>query len=128
MLVHCSGKVYKADISNIESMRDQIESDFDGLIIKVNERRKELLNELDEKVNELLLDEKETDELISDYEYELSRNEFKSEFSKSIHEDTVDYKIQKLKKLYYHRTKHYMIHYEWDNDMVQDFSKLERLS
>ena len=93
----------------------------------MNERRKELLNELDEKVNELLLDEKETDELISDYEYELSRNEFKSEFLKSIHKDTLDQRINTLQKLNHHRTKHYMIHYEWDNDMVHDFSKLGKI-
>ena len=127
LLVNCSGKVYKADISNIQSLRDQIGSDFDDLIRKMNKRRNELLDELDEKVNELLLDQKETDELISDYEYELSRDEFKSEFSKSIHEDTQKQKIQKLKKLYHHRTKHHMIHYEWDSDMVQDFSKLGKI-
>ena len=55
LLVNCSGKVYKADISNVEFLRDQIGSDFDDLIRKMNERRNELLNELDEKVNELLL-------------------------------------------------------------------------
>ena len=127
MLVHCSDRIHKADISNIESLREQIESDFDDLVRKVNERRKELLNELDEKVDELLLDQKETDELISDYEYELSRNEFKSEFSKSIHEVNIKQQIQSLKKLYYHRTTHNVIHYEWDNDVVQDFSKLGKI-
>ena len=65
--------------------------------------------------------------MISDYENELSRDEFKSEFSKSIHEDTQKQRIQKLKKLYHHRTKHLMMHYEWDNDMVQDFSKLGKI-
>ena len=58
LIVNCTSKVYKAGISNIESLRDQIGSDFDDLIRKVNERRNELLNELDEKVNELLLDQK----------------------------------------------------------------------
>ena len=125
--VHCSDRIHKADISNIESLREQIESDFDDLVRKVNERRKELLNELDEKVDELLLDQKETDELISDYEHELSRNEFKSEFSKSIHEVNIKQQIQSLKKLYYHRTTHNVIHYEWDNDVVQDFSKLGKI-
>ena len=85
------------------------------------------MNELDEKVNELLLDQKETDELISDYEYELSRDEFKSEFLKSIHEVNIQHKTEALQKLYHHRTKHHMIHYEWDNDMVQDFSKLGKI-
>ena len=130
MLVHCSGRVYKADISNIESMRDQIESDFDDIVSKVQERKLELLNELDKMKDKLLSDNEATEDMINKIETEndFSRNKFdKSEFMESIHEENIKQQINILKKLYYHRTKHYMIHYEWDNDMVQDFSKLGKI-
>ena len=108
-------------------MRDQIESDFDDIVSKVKERKLELLNELDKMKDKLLSDNEATEDMINRIESEndFSRNQFdKSEFMKSIHEENIKQQINILKKLYYHRTKHYMIHYEWDNDMVQDFSKL----
>ena len=111
-------------------MRDQIESHFSDIVSKVKERKLELLNELDKMKDKLLSDNEATEDMINKIESEndFSRNQFnKSEFMKSIHEENIKQQINILKKLYYHRTKHNMIHYEWDNDMVQDFSKLGKI-
>ena len=130
LLVNCSGRVYKADISNIESLRNQIESDFENILSNVKERKNELLNELDKIKDTHLSDNEATEDMINKIESEndFSRNQHEtSEFMRSIHEENIQRQIRILKKLHHHRTKEHMIHYEWDNDMVQDFSKLGKI-
>ena len=86
LLVNCSDKVYKADISNIESLRYQIESDFENILSNVKERKNELLNELDKIKDTLLSDNEATEDMINKIESgnDFSRNQHEtSEFMRS---------------------------------------------
>ena len=126
VLVDCSGRVYTADISKVNVLRDQIESHFDDLIDKLNVKKRELLNELEKKVDKLLSEQEATEKVINDYEYEISRKDFQSELQKSLHERYLKQKTEDLKELYYHRTKN-IIYFEWDIDMVRDLDKFGKI-
>ena len=124
--VACSGRVYTADITKVNILRDQIESHFDDLVDKLNVRKKELLDELDKKVVKLLSEQEMTEKLINDYEYEISRNDFESEFLKSFHQRSLKQRREELKELNYHRTKD-VIYFEWDIDIVRDLDKFGKI-
>ena len=125
--VASSGRVYISDISKVNILRDQIESHFDDMVDKLNARKKILLDELDKKVEKILSEQEATEKMINEYEYEISRKDFETEFLKSFHERSLKQKTEGLKELIYHRTRD-IIYFVWDIDMVRDldtFGKIE---
>ena len=127
--VRCSPKVYTADVTKIDSLRAEVESSFDQMVVQLEKRRKKILKELDVIEDTLLREQEQTDKLISILEdgHDYSRfNNDQSEFLNSIMHQHSNYTEHKLRELKYHRSKSVVV-FVWDDDVFQDFNKLWKI-
>ena len=127
--VRCSPKVYRADVTKIDSLRAEVESSFDQMVVQLEKRRKEILKELDVIEDTLLREQEQTDKLIRILEdgHDYSRfNNDQSKFLNSIMHQHTSYTEHELRELKYHRSKSVVV-FVWDDDVFQDFNKLWKI-
>ena len=124
-----SGRMYKADISSIDTLKSQIISEFKDIVDELENSKTELLNKLDELANQLVKEQEETDNFIHVLEEGVrysSDKEGDSDFLKSISEQHAKDTEAKLKELHYHRTKNVIV-YTWDDAVLEGLVKLGKV-